>query len=71
MLTKDAIAYFGSQAKLARALGIKQQSVADWRDEVPDVQQLKLERITGGALKADPSILDAPAPRPTMPAQPA
>lgn len=57
MLTKDAIAHFGSQAALARALGIEQPSVAGWKETVPPLRQLQLERMTGGALKADPQIL--------------
>lgn len=62
MLTKDAIAHFGTQAALAQALGIKQQSVADWGETVPPLRQLQLERITDGVLKAAPSILASPAP---------
>lgn len=65
MLTKDAIAHFNdSQAELARALGIKPQSISDWGDTVPKLRQLQLERITGGALKAAPEIL-----APTMAAE--
>ena len=57
MLTKDAIAHFNnSQAELARALGIKPQSVTDWGDTVPKLRQLQLERITGGMLKAAPDV---------------
>ena len=62
MLTKDAIAHFNdSQAELARALGIKPQSITDWGETVPKLRQLQLERITSGALKAAPEILAPPA----------
>lgn len=63
MLKKDAIAHFGTQAELARALNIKSQSIESWGDEVPHLRQLQLEKITHGKLKADPEIL-APAPSP-------
>lgn len=52
MKKSDAIEYFGSQSALARALGIKPPSIADWGDEVPDLRQLQLEAITHGQLKA-------------------
>lgn len=55
MTKDDAINYFGSQAALADALGIKQPSVAEW-DSVPDLRQLQLEILTHGKLKADPAI---------------
>jgi transcriptional repressor of cell division inhibition gene dicB len=51
----DAISYFGSQAALADALGIRQPSVAGW-ETVPELRQLQLEIMTGGKLKADPEI---------------
>lgn len=67
MRKKDAIAYFGTQQALADALGIKTQSITDWPEMVPELRQLQLERITGGRLSADPSILpptSTPAPQP-------
>lgn len=57
MRTSDAIEHFGSQAALARALNIKPPSVADWGDSVPPLRQLQIEALTGGKLRADPSIL--------------
>lgn len=52
MKTKDAVRFFGTQAELARALGIKRQSVNDWGDVVPLARQYQLERLTQGKLKA-------------------
>jgi hypothetical protein len=53
-MTKDeAIAYFGTQVKLAAALGIYQSVVSEW-NKVPLAHQFYLEKITNGALKADP-----------------
>ena len=54
-MTKDeVITHFGSQAAAAEALGIKQPSVANWRDPLPELRQLELERLTRGALRAGP-----------------
>lgn len=66
MRTKDVVDHFGSQAALARALGITQPSVALWGDDVPPLRQLQIERLTAGKFKADPSIL-APAPADATP----
>jgi DNA-binding transcriptional regulator YdaS (Cro superfamily) len=57
MLKKDAIAHFGSQRRVAEALGIKQPSVANWPEIVPPLRQVQLEVVTQGKLKADPTIL--------------
>lgn len=56
MRTQRAIDYFGSQAELARKLGIQPQSITDWGDEVPRLRQLQIEHITGGLLKASPDV---------------
>lgn len=54
-MTKDeAVAHYGTQAKLADALGIRQPSVAAWGDTPPVLQQLALEALTHGALRAGP-----------------
>lgn len=67
MLTKDAIAHFGnSQAELARALGIKPQSVTDWGDTVPPLRQIQIEKLTDGALKAASNVFDK---RPSSPSE--
>jgi predicted GIY-YIG superfamily endonuclease len=49
----DLVAYFGSQAKAAEAVGLKQPSVAEWKEcGVPIPRQCQYELLTGGALKA-------------------
>lgn len=52
MRKDDAIRFFGSSAKLARALGISRQAVSKWEDEVPESRRYQLHVLTGGALKA-------------------
>lgn len=52
MLKSDAVQHFGSQQKLAEALGVKQPSVARWPEVLPPLRQLQIENVTNGALKA-------------------
>jgi hypothetical protein len=61
MRTKQAIDYYGSQAALARELGIRQQSITDWGDIVPALRQLQLEKLTRGKLKASPDVFETPS----------
>ena len=56
-MTKDEVlAYYGTQVKLAQALGITQAAVAQWR-EVPMLRQYQLERLTGSRLKVQDTRL--------------
>lgn len=58
MMTKaDLIAYYGSQGKAARALGLAQPSISGWGEYPPPLRQLQIERATGGALKAEPGCV--------------
>ncbi len=53
-MTKDeAIKFFGTQEKLAKALGIAQPSVATWGTYPPPLRQLQIERLTWGQLRAE------------------
>lgn len=53
-MTKDeAIKFFGTQEKLAKALGIAQPSVATWGEHPPALRQLQIERLTWGKLRAE------------------
>jgi DNA-binding transcriptional regulator YdaS (Cro superfamily) len=54
MTKQQAIQFFGTQQKLAEALGIKQHTISgSWSDRPPALRQLQIERITKGKLKAD------------------
>jgi len=53
MTKAEAIQFYGTQQRLADVLGTYQGTVSSW-DRVPYLQQLRLERITNGALVADP-----------------
>lgn len=53
------IAHFGSQVLAAEALGVTQPTLSNWkkRGHIPHLQQLRIEHLTKGKLKADPSIM--------------
>jgi hypothetical protein len=61
MTTSDAVKHYGTQQKLADALGIRQGSVGGWGEYPPVLRQLQLQRITNGRLKAEPGILSIKA----------
>lgn len=53
------IAHFGSQVQAATALGVTQPTLSNWkkRGHIPHLQQLRIEHLTKGKLKANPSIM--------------
>jgi predicted XRE-type DNA-binding protein len=55
MTPQEVLAHFGSQAEIARVLGCKQPSVAEWfeKGEVPEGRQYQLQIATDGVLQAD------------------
>lgn len=55
MSPEQVIEHYGSQAKVAVALGISQPSIWEWVENgrVPLVRQYQIELATGGALRAD------------------
>ena len=59
MKIDNVIKYFGSQIAAATALDVTQPTISNWktRGRIPHLQQLRIEHITGGKLRADKSIL--------------
>ncbi len=53
MKTKEVIRHFGSQAAVARALGITSSAVTQWRETVPLATAARLEKMTSGELVLD------------------
>lgn len=55
MRVDDLLSHFKTQSAAARALGIKQPSIAGWvaKGEIPLPRQFQIEVVTGGALRAD------------------
>ena len=62
----DVISYFGSQVAAAHKLGVTQPTLSNWkaRGRIPHLQQLRIQHITRGKLKAAPEILGAKVSRP-------
>lgn len=58
MFKKTVVAYFQRQAQVARTLGLARSTVHGWGNIIPEKQALKLERLTEGALKYDPSLYE-------------
>lgn len=63
MRTQDAITQYGSVAKLAEVLGISNQAVYQWGDVVPKGTAYRLQVVSAGALRVDPSLYPKPARR--------
>jgi hypothetical protein len=55
MNRSECIAYFGSLNRLAKALEITTSAVRQWGEQIPRARQYEIERITFGALRADPA----------------
>lgn len=56
METNEAIKFFGSKSRIARALNLSRVAITRWRGKVPKGRALELEKITNGALKCDLSV---------------
>jgi transcriptional repressor of cell division inhibition gene dicB len=52
MTTEQAIKHYGGVAKLAKALGITKQAIAQWSDSPPLARQYQLQVMTCGVLRA-------------------
>ena len=59
MTFTQVLKYFGTQVDVAEALGVTQPTISNWksRGRIPKLQQLRIEHLTRGKLKADPEIL--------------
>ena len=58
MKTSEAITHYGSGVALTAALRLSAGAVSQWGEYPPNARQLQLERITLGALKAEPNCMD-------------
>ncbi|CAH5322633.1 hypothetical protein AI3012V1_2362, partial [Klebsiella oxytoca] len=55
---QDAINYFGSKSKLAKAAGVAPASVSVWGELVPEKNAMRLQLASGGVLQYDPEVYD-------------
>lgn len=58
MFKKDAVNFFGSKSKLAKAAGVAASSVSVWGDLVPEKNAMRLQIASNGALRYDPQVYD-------------
>jgi len=66
----DAIDYFGTGVGVALALGISQQAVHKWPEQVPKGSSAQLHILTDGKLVHDPEDYIGDAARTTSKASP-
>lgn len=59
MKFEQLIKHFGSQVQAADAIGVTQPTLSNWkkRGSIPHLQQLRIEHVTKGRLKAAADIL--------------
>jgi DNA-binding transcriptional regulator YdaS (Cro superfamily) len=59
MKFEQLIKHFGSQVQAADAIGVTQPTLSNWkkRGNIPHLQQLRIEHVTKGKLKAAADIL--------------
>jgi hypothetical protein len=59
MTFTQLLKHFKTQTAAAQAIGVRQPTISMWntRGKIPGLQQIRIENITNGALKADPKIL--------------
>ena len=59
MKKADVIAHFGgTDTSTAKALGVTRSAVWQWKDIVPERIAWKVQIITGGTLRVDPSVYE-------------
>lgn len=58
MLTSEALNFFGTKTKLAKAAGVRLQSLYKWGDLVPEGRAMRLQTASGGVLTYDPAVYD-------------
>ena len=58
MLKIDAINFFGTRIRLAKAASVDPSAVSQWGDLVPEARAVRLQAASGGALVYDPAVYD-------------
>lgn len=56
MLKTDVVAHFGTQAAIAKSLGITEAAVSLWDEVIPEGSAYKIESVTKRALKVNPDL---------------
>lgn len=58
MFTCEALNFFGTKTKLAKAAGVELQSLYKWGQLVPEARAHRLAEASGGALSYDKDVYD-------------
>ena len=58
MLKTEAIKFFGTRIKLARAASVDPSAVSQWGELVPEGRAARLQAASGGVLVYDPAVYD-------------
>ncbi|HEO9044196.1 TPA: transcriptional regulator [Enterobacter kobei] len=58
MFTSDALNFFGTKTKLARAAGVQIQSIYAWKELVPEARAQRLSDASNGELVYDKFAYD-------------
>ncbi|CZW10005.1 MULTISPECIES: Cro/CI family transcriptional regulator [Enterobacteriaceae] len=61
MYKKQVIDHFGTQRAIAKALGISDAAVSQWKEVIPEKDAYRLQVVTEGALKYDETAYRAVA----------
>lgn len=61
MFKKQVIDHFGTQRAIAKALGISDAAVSQWKEVIPEKDAYRLQVVTDGALKYDETAYRAVA----------
>ncbi|WP_392385097.1 Cro/CI family transcriptional regulator [Marinomonas primoryensis] len=59
MLKTEVIKHFGKAKLICEALGLSSGSISQWGEVIPETQAFRLERLTNGELKYDPSLYES------------
>lgn len=63
MTEAEATTYFGNPFRMTKALGLKPNARFSWKDGIPALQQIRIEALTNGALRADDWCWEPAEPR--------
>ncbi|KHE04898.1 MULTISPECIES: Cro/CI family transcriptional regulator [Citrobacter freundii complex] len=61
MYKKQVIGHFGTQRAVAKALGISDAAVSQWKEVIPEKDAYRLEIVTAGVLKYNEAAYRAAA----------
>lgn len=58
MTKKQALRYFKNQRQMALAANVSPQAASTWKDCPPNEAQIRLEKASGGKLRADAAVIE-------------